>query len=106
MSYKGVVYEKETDYIMTATTAKERIAILDAIIVALELAALEAATNDGVQGYTLDDGQVKINKQYRSVESIGKSILQFRRYREDLINQQDGRIATLTHGGLFCHNNY
>lgn len=101
MSYKGVIFEKETDYLKDAKTAKEQINRCEQIINALELAALDAATNEGVESYSLDDGQVKINKSYRSVREISKAIIAFERHKQNLINQQIGRVSTLMHSGNF-----
>lgn len=101
MSYKGVIFEKETDYLKDAETAKEQINRCEQIINALELAALDAATNEGVDSYSLDDGQVKINKSYRSVGEISSAIMAFERHKQNLINQQIGRVSTLMHSGNF-----
>ncbi len=105
MSYKGVVFEKETDYIGTAKDIKEQIALTGQIIKALRLAALDAATNDGVQSYSLDDGQVKINKAYRSVEQIQKSIHAFEKDRQRLINDLDGNRFMILDAGNFKTRN-
>jgi hypothetical protein len=93
-----VIYDSAQIYIDSAATLKEKVVRIDAIITALETSALKAAENEDVLSYSLDDGQTKISSNYRSTESVLKSIEAFLRLRNMYINQLNGRVVRLVDG--------
>lgn len=77
-------------YLATAQSNKDKIAKIDALIVALEDAAVKAAVNEDVTEYSLDDGQTKIKKVFRGGVNIARAINDFERIRQRYINRLNG----------------
>lgn len=96
-----VTYSSADVYIESASTLKEKIAKIDAIIVALEATALKAAAGDDISSYMLDDGHTKINTMYRGVDSVMKSIESFEKLKQMYINRLNGRMVRLVDGKNF-----
>lgn len=95
-----VVYDSCFKYLQSRTTLLERVAAIDAIIAAMEVAALAAATNEGVSQYSLNDGQTIISTTSRSVSDITKSIKEMISLKNYYINQpnMNGRVRRLVDG--------
>lgn len=86
----------ETYYIESATSLKNRLTRICNIIEALEQRIIDVAVgNADVEGYSLDDGQVKIQTKYRSLESLEQAIQSFERLKQKLLNQLNGRQTVL-----------
>lgn len=86
----------ETVYIESSSSLSERLTRIDAIIAALENRILTNAVNTSdKEFYRLDDGQVKIETQYRSLESMAKAIEGYEVIRERILNKLNGRNFTL-----------
>jgi hypothetical protein len=88
-------------YIECATTKREKIAKIDAIIDALLDTALKAAANDNILSYTLDDGQTKINTMYKGTAGVYASIAAFRKLRQVYVNTLNGRGMRLVDSKTF-----
>lgn len=71
----------EYEYIINSTDLKDRYDRICAIIRALEDQQIAAASNSDVEAYTLDDGQTRINTQYRSALDIAKAIDQYEKIK-------------------------
>lgn len=91
----AVYYDSADIYINGAINLCDKIARIDAIITALEAAALKGAATGNFSEYSLDDGQTKIRTAYRSVEDIARSITAFETIRQRYINQLNGRHVRL-----------
>lgn len=89
------IYDSAQIYIASATTLREKIVKINAIIDALESTALKAASTDNITEYSLDDGQTKIKTAYRGAAAIEASILAFTRIRNRYINELNGRMVRL-----------
>lgn len=88
-------------YIDSATTKRDKVVKIDAIIDALLDTALKAAASDNIQSYMLDDGQTKINTIYKGTAGIYASIAAFRKLREVYVNGLNGRMVRLVDGKNF-----
>jgi len=82
-------------YIESATSLVDRIARIEAIIAALETQLLTGATTGDIASYSLDDGQTKIQTQYRSISSITEGLHALDTLKQRLINQLNGRQTVL-----------
>lgn len=92
----GEVYYDSADiYISSATTLREKITRIDAIITALEDTALVAAGKGDVTEYSLDDGQTKIRTVYRDAASIAVAIANFEQIKQRYVNRLNGRHIRL-----------
>lgn len=86
----------ESLYIESATSLQERLARIDAILLALENRMIDSgAGTSNKESYSLDDGQVKISTQYRSIEEIANAITAFEKLRERILNKLNGRGMVL-----------
>ena len=83
-------------YIESATSQLDRLNRIDAIILALENQIIESAagTSDKT-GYSLNDGQITISTQYRSVEDMAAAITKFDTIRQRILNILNGRNMIL-----------
>lgn len=82
-------------YVSSATTLREKITRIDAIITALEAAALTGAATGQLTEYSLDDGQTKIKTAYRSMDEVMTAIMSFEKLRQMYINRLNGRMVRL-----------
>lgn len=85
----------EIHYIESATDLRDRITRIETVITALEAQLLIAAGNGDLSSYSLDDGQVKIQSQYRSPSAIADGLFKLDTLRQRLINQLNGRQTVL-----------
>lgn len=99
-----VEYNRASLYLETKSSIREKIIAIDAIIDALLVSAADAASNEGITEYWLDDGQTKIKTVYRSSESIFKGITAFQRLRQIYVNRLNGRVSRLVPSKSFPNN--
>jgi len=101
-----VTYDSEFDYIASATSDKDKIAKMQAIINVLEETALKAATSQNIDEYWLDDGQTKIKTVYRGMKEIMAGTTAIDTLMQRYINRLQGRVVRLVdeknfrHGGI------
>jgi hypothetical protein len=86
-----VVYTTWGLYINSKTTARERIAAIEAIIDVLMTTALGAAGNEDITEYYLDSGQTKVTMKYRGSEQVIKAIQGFETLKQLYISRVNGR---------------
>lgn len=101
-----IIYDSAAIYIEIATTLKDKIAKIDAVITALETSALTAAGKGAIQEYSLDDGQTKIRTVYRNAKEVADSISAFETIRQRYINQLNGRMTRLVDSKNFTNRMY
>jgi len=82
-----------TGYLDTATSLVDKIKAIDALIDAMDDAALENIGNSGTISYRLDDGQMNINTEFRSVEDVQKGIFMLEQRKQRYINRLCGRTV-------------
>lgn len=88
------IYIKDTDFILSKTTAETKIAAIAMIIDALYAQLLVLAQQDSpITEYTLSDGQTHIKANYRTPESIMRSINALTYQMNRLINNAKGRVT-------------
>ena len=90
-----VIYDSCAIYIKSATTTKERIVKIDAVISMLLDTALSSAESADMEEYALDDGQTKIRSVYSSPDAVFKAIKSFEKLKTYYFNQLNGRVARL-----------
>jgi hypothetical protein len=90
-----VVYDSASIYIEGATSLCDKISRIDTIIDALMTTALNAAANDNIEEYWLDDGQSKIKTIYRGTGQIMESIKSFETIKQLYVNRLNGRVVRL-----------
>ena len=82
-------------YLETATCLKDKVIKMDAIIAALEDAALKGAEGQDIEEYWLDDGQTKIKNIFRDPTQIFNAIISYEKLRQIYLNRLNGRVIRL-----------
>lgn len=90
-----IYYDSADIYIESATSIRDKITRIKAIITALENSALKAAANGNISEYSLDDGQTKIRTAYRNPAEVANSITAFDTILQRYINKLNPRIVRL-----------
>jgi hypothetical protein len=93
-------------YVNQAADDKARLTKLKAIIDALYGVAMTAAADENITEYILDDGQTKIQCNYRGVDAIMKTITGLEKIQQRLMNKLMGRVFRLQDGKSFNQNPY
>jgi predicted translin family RNA/ssDNA-binding protein len=91
-----VVYNSASIYIESATSLRDKITRISAIITALEDTALRAAAGEDIEEYWLDDGQTKIKTVTRGLDKITASIQAFEKLKQMYVNRLNGRMIRLS----------
>ncbi len=90
-----IIYTRADVYITSKKTLKDQLAAIDNIISVLMATAATAAVDENLTEYILDDGQTKIQCNYRGIESIVKSIQSLEKLKNFYSNQLNGRMIRL-----------
>jgi stage III sporulation protein SpoIIIAA len=89
-----VTYHNEKLYIDSKKSYADKARAVDEIIEALLALAITEAANDGVQSYSLNDGQVIINSTKRGSQSIMNSINAFEKLKQYYVLKANGSRMT------------
>ena len=89
------IYDSEYAYISSCSNYQDKIAAINAIIEALEDAALKAAGKAHIDEYELDDGQTKIRTSYRSPSAIATAIREYEKIKQQYLNRCHGRVFVM-----------
>lgn len=90
-----VEYNSALIYVQSVTELCDKVTRIKAIITALEDTALKSAMNDDIKSYILDDGQTKINAEYRGTAEVIKSINKMEQLLNMYLNRLNGRHVKL-----------
>lgn len=90
-----VEYSSASLYIESATSLRDKIDKIDAVLDALLSSVLEAAETDNITEYQLDDGQTKIKAIYKGADAVLRSISALERVRQIYVNGLNGRCFRL-----------
>jgi hypothetical protein len=80
----------EYQYVIDSQSLKARYDRICSIIEALELQQLAVTGNSDVLSYSLDDGQTRINTQYRSAMDIAKAIESYEKIKNRILAKLTG----------------
>lgn len=97
-----VIYDSCQIYIDSATSLRDRLARIDAVLLSLEAAAARAALGAEFEMYSLDTGQSKVATTYRSLSEIEKAITGFEAIRNRVLAKLNkSRVVRLVSGNNF-----
>jgi hypothetical protein len=99
-----VVYTSAKHYIDSCEGLDAKIAAIDAIILSLFSTAAQAATNDDIEEYWLNDGQTQIKCIYKGIDHIKKSIFAFEQLKQMYAQRKGGRMTRLVDSKNFPSN--
>lgn len=77
-----------------------KIATYDILIESMEKAILEATISGQFNQYEMDDGQMKVRAQYRSIDQMAAGMKGLMNLRENYVNRFNGRSVVLRGGDL------
>jgi hypothetical protein len=83
------------EYIQSKDCLDARILAVENLIDAMLLTSIESVDNSGTMSYTLDDGQMKVTTQYRSMKEVTDGLVGLERILHGWINRRDGSITVL-----------
>jgi hypothetical protein len=90
-----VTFDSADIYIECASTLKDKITRIDAVIDGLLSSALKSAATGNVAEYSLNDGQTQIRSMYRSPKEVQAAIEAFEGIKQLYINKLNGRVMRL-----------
>lgn len=97
----------EYQYVIDSADLKQRYDRIKAIIAALENQQLAMVGNSDVVSYSLDDGQTRIQTNYRSADQIAKAISDYEKILYRIKAQITGtRIVRLADAGSIQSNRF
>lgn len=83
------------EYIESRTCLASKIDAIEALIDSMLLNAIDAIDTSGTASYSLDDGQMKISTQYRSIDEITVGIKGLEKIKQMYINRLNGNVTIL-----------
>lgn len=101
-----ITYNSASIYISSKKSLVDKIKAVDAILDALDDAELDAALNENKSLYILDDGQTKIQVNYRGLGGIESARLALEQRKQRYVNQLNGRVVRLVDSKSVTRNPY
>lgn len=80
-------------YVESCTTVRAKITAIDVLIDAMMLKMVDIIDTSEAVSYRLDDGQMNINTEFRSVEDAQKGVLSLEKLKQMYINRLNGRTV-------------
>lgn len=106
MSLSDYISCTPREYIASKTSLEAKIVAIDKLIDAMILDTIDAemnppdwVSNAGTASYMMDDGQMRVNTVYRSVDAIVIGIKALERLKQIYVNRFNGPL-TVTRGRL------
>lgn len=90
------------EYIQSKSSLAAKIAAIEALIDKMLLDTIDTEgtppdwiDNAGVASYTMDDGQMKVSTQYRSIDQVVNGIKALEKLLQMYINRSNGHVTVL-----------
>ena len=83
------------EYIQSKTSLNAKIIAIEELIDAMLLSTVESIENSGTASYSMDDGQMKVMTQYRSVTEVMAGVKALEKILQMYINRRNGNITIL-----------
>lgn len=84
-----------SEYIQSKTSLNSKICAIEALIDQMLVNAVEAIDNSGTASYSMDDGQMKVTTNYRSVDEITSGIKNLEKIKQMYVNRRNGHTVVL-----------
>ena len=91
----GIVVYTLSEYITSRESNRAKIDALQLLIDSMYAKMIDAIDDSGTASYTLDDGQMKISTEFRSLDQIIKGINALETQLQMYINRYNGRTTIL-----------
>lgn len=83
------------EYVASKASIKAKIIAIEKLIDSMLLNAVEAIDNSGTASYSMDDGQMKVMTEYRSITDISKGIKSLEQIKNLYVNRHNGHVTVL-----------
>lgn len=83
------------EYIQSKDTLDGKIGAIEALIDAMLANAIDIVEDSGTMSYSMDDGQMKVSTQYRSMKEVTKAILSLEQLKNLYVNRRNGHRTIL-----------
>lgn len=83
------------EYIQSKTSLNAKIVAIEALIDQMLLSSIEAIDSSGTASYSMDDGQMKVTTQYRSIVEITAGVRALEKILQLYINRRNGSVTVL-----------
>jgi len=91
----GIIVYTLSEYITSRASNKAKIEAIELLIDSMYDKMIDAIDDSGTASYTLDDGQMKIRTEFRSLDQIIKGIQALETQLQMYINRYNGRTTIL-----------
>jgi conjugal transfer/entry exclusion protein len=91
----GIIVYTLSEYITSRASNKAKIEAIELLIDSMYDKMIDAIDDSGTASYTLDDGQMKISTEFRSLDEIIKGIQALETQLQMYINRYNGRTTIL-----------
>ena len=85
----------QREYIQSKTSLNAKIVAIEALIDQMLLSAIDAIDDSGTASYSMDDGQMKVTTQFRSMTEITAGIRSLEKILQLYINRRNGSVTIL-----------
>jgi hypothetical protein len=82
-------------YIESKTSLMDRVLAIESLIDAMLLNMIDFVSNSGTKEYTMDDGQIKVSTEYRSIDEVAEAVKGLEKIKNIYINRHNGYLTTL-----------
>ena len=89
------------EYIQSKPSILDKIKAIETLIDNMVVNSLEAVEVGGTASYSMDDGQMKVTTEYRSMSDISKGIKGLEQILQIYVSRYNGRV-TYMRGNLRC----
>lgn len=83
------------EYIQSKASLDLKITAIASLIDNMLLSAIDAIDTSGTASYSMDDGQMKVTTEYRSIEQITKGVKALESLQQLYINRRNGSVTIL-----------
>lgn len=84
-----------SEYIRSKESLTDKICAIEAIISDMYTSMADNIGNTGTVSYSMDDGQMKVMTQYRSIEEMAKGIRELEKILQIYISGIKGRVTVM-----------
>lgn len=83
------------EYVQSKESYESKIVAIEALIDAMMINALDTIEDSGTASFSMDDGQMKVTTDFRSMSEITKGIHSLDSLKQMYINRRNGHIVVL-----------
>lgn len=95
IKFVSMIIYTVSEYIQSKTDLNSKICAIEALIDQMLVNAVEAIGNSGTASYSMDDGQMKVTTNYRSVDEITSGVKNLEKIKQIYVNRRNGHTVVL-----------